>query len=317
VRGKVNLTCDAWQASNTDGYFAVTGHWIEESTPSQWELKSALLGFTRLNNAHNGKRLGQALYKIVRRVGIGHKVSVYATPFSCHWTPYRLDISHVTMRVIMGRCLKSFQYILNGPRKRNSTGGNAVSSDIYYWYFFAMCSSDLTAASPTSSISPLKPLLVPIASHLISTPKILMPTFQPLAMRLVWCELLLLRFVRCIDLMRELIGIFSVTLIRKEKRDVQEHPDWGSSCHTETTPSWYEGSVVFYIYHASSCKTQQEGRSWLFLHTSTNACLYSSTLMHLFTLWPLTRTILRRTESSLSSGWQRKNGSVSSYSLVY
>jgi hypothetical protein len=65
VRGKVNLTCDAWQVSNTDGYFAVTGHWIEESTPSQWELKSALLGFTRLNNAHNGKRLGQALYKIV------------------------------------------------------------------------------------------------------------------------------------------------------------------------------------------------------------------------------------------------------------
>src|SRR6202011_1955732 len=24
VIGKINLTCDAWQASNTDGYFAVT-----------------------------------------------------------------------------------------------------------------------------------------------------------------------------------------------------------------------------------------------------------------------------------------------------
>jgi hypothetical protein len=82
VRGTVNLTCDAWQASNVEGYFAVTGHWIEESMPSQWELKSALLGFTRLNNAHNGKRLGQALNKIVRRVGIGHKVSVYAIKFS-------------------------------------------------------------------------------------------------------------------------------------------------------------------------------------------------------------------------------------------
>ena len=76
MSGKINLTCDAWQAGNTEGYFAVTGHWIEESTPSNWELKSALLGFTQVNNAHNGKRLGQALFKIVERVGIEHKVSV-------------------------------------------------------------------------------------------------------------------------------------------------------------------------------------------------------------------------------------------------
>jgi hypothetical protein len=30
VKGLISMTCDAWQASNTDGYFAVTGHWIEE-----------------------------------------------------------------------------------------------------------------------------------------------------------------------------------------------------------------------------------------------------------------------------------------------
>ncbi|KAG6883164.1 hypothetical protein C0995_012812, partial [Termitomyces sp. Mi166 len=46
VTGEVNLTCDAWQAGNTDGYFAITGHWIEETAPMQWELKSALVGFT-------------------------------------------------------------------------------------------------------------------------------------------------------------------------------------------------------------------------------------------------------------------------------
>ncbi|KAF8802672.1 hypothetical protein BYT27DRAFT_7029304, partial [Phlegmacium glaucopus] len=61
VTGEVNLTCDAWQASNTDGYFAVTGHWIEETMPTQWELKSSLLGFMQLSNAHNGERLGQAV----------------------------------------------------------------------------------------------------------------------------------------------------------------------------------------------------------------------------------------------------------------
>jgi hypothetical protein len=70
----VSLTCDAWQASNTDGYFAVTGHWIEEPHAGIWELHSALFGFVRLNNAHNGKRLGGALFKTVDRLGIAHKV---------------------------------------------------------------------------------------------------------------------------------------------------------------------------------------------------------------------------------------------------
>ena len=70
----MNVTCDAWQASNTDGYFAVTGHWIEETAPREWELKSGLLGFTHVSNAHNGQRLGQVLFKIFERVGIEHKV---------------------------------------------------------------------------------------------------------------------------------------------------------------------------------------------------------------------------------------------------
>jgi len=76
VKGKVSLTCDAWQASNVDGYFAVTGSWIEEEkNTGQWELKTALLGFTQLNNAHNGVRLGQALFKVISWAGIAHKVS--------------------------------------------------------------------------------------------------------------------------------------------------------------------------------------------------------------------------------------------------
>jgi hypothetical protein len=74
------MTCNAWQASNSDGYFVVTGHWIEERTPTQWEIRSGLLGFTQLNNAHNGKRLGQALFKIIKWVGIEDKV--------CHFMLY-------------------------------------------------------------------------------------------------------------------------------------------------------------------------------------------------------------------------------------
>jgi hypothetical protein len=71
------MTCDTWQASNTDGYFAVTGHWIEKPVPTHWVIKSTLLGFVRLNNTHNGAWLGQVLFKIVKWVGIKHKVRCF------------------------------------------------------------------------------------------------------------------------------------------------------------------------------------------------------------------------------------------------
>jgi len=70
----VSLTCNAWQASNQDAYFAVTGHWNEEVSPNNWERQSALFGFTQMNTAHDGVWLGRALFKIVQRIGIEDKV---------------------------------------------------------------------------------------------------------------------------------------------------------------------------------------------------------------------------------------------------
>jgi hypothetical protein len=74
VTGKISTTCDAWQASNGDAYFAVTGHWIEETSPGIWTLKSALLGFTQMNTTHSGILLGRALFKILRRYNIVHRI---------------------------------------------------------------------------------------------------------------------------------------------------------------------------------------------------------------------------------------------------
>jgi hypothetical protein len=71
----IHITCDAWQATNTDGYYAVTGPRMEESSPGVWALREALLGFTRRNNAHHGVRLGQALYKVFKRFDIVNRVS--------------------------------------------------------------------------------------------------------------------------------------------------------------------------------------------------------------------------------------------------
>lgn len=75
VDWNINLTCDTWQASNLDGYFAVTGHWVEEQVPGRWKLEHGLLSFMQMNTSHNVVRLGQALYKICDRLKIVHKVS--------------------------------------------------------------------------------------------------------------------------------------------------------------------------------------------------------------------------------------------------
>ncbi|KAJ3565440.1 hypothetical protein NP233_g7633 [Leucocoprinus birnbaumii] len=41
---KISLTYNTWQASNTNAYFAMTGHWVEKMAPGVWELYSALVG---------------------------------------------------------------------------------------------------------------------------------------------------------------------------------------------------------------------------------------------------------------------------------
>ena len=77
----------------------MTGHWIEEPHSGIWELHSALFGFVRLNNAHNGKRLGGALFKIIDRLGIAHKVHTHYQ-FMTQLKLNRLDTLHATMLLI-------------------------------------------------------------------------------------------------------------------------------------------------------------------------------------------------------------------------
>ena len=61
MTGEVSLTCEAWQAGNTDTYSAITGHWIKECVPGEWTIDQALLGFVQMNTAHNGACLGGTL----------------------------------------------------------------------------------------------------------------------------------------------------------------------------------------------------------------------------------------------------------------
>jgi hypothetical protein len=73
VKGLAAITCDAWSASNGDGYYVVMAHWIEENE-GKWALKMSVLGFLRMMKSHTGKRMGQALFKVCEQVGIEKKV---------------------------------------------------------------------------------------------------------------------------------------------------------------------------------------------------------------------------------------------------
>ncbi len=68
--------CNAWQANNTDVYFAVTGHWIEERAPGEWTLQQVLLGFSCINTSHDGERLGCALFNVCSHLWIVPKVCI-------------------------------------------------------------------------------------------------------------------------------------------------------------------------------------------------------------------------------------------------
>ena len=101
MSGKISLTCDAWQGDNTNGYFAVTGHWIEVCTLGKWTLEHAVLRFAQMNCSHSETHLGQMLYKIVNRLRIVDKVVLLfiLAIFLTHFSKQRSDILCATTRV--------------------------------------------------------------------------------------------------------------------------------------------------------------------------------------------------------------------------
>ena len=92
----------------------MTGHWIEEAQPEEWVEQEALFGFTQMNTAHNGVRLGQALYKVCARLGIVHKVlSMFTNVHEISFTYIcRLAISHVIMHQTTTQCWMNLDVVL-------------------------------------------------------------------------------------------------------------------------------------------------------------------------------------------------------------
>jgi hypothetical protein len=78
IPGKVQYAFDAWQADNIGAYFLAAGFAtgsVIEFNGGHWKKGTVMLGFVCLQNARNGKRLGQALFQIVARLGFTNTVS--------------------------------------------------------------------------------------------------------------------------------------------------------------------------------------------------------------------------------------------------
>jgi hypothetical protein len=139
VTGEISLTCDAWQADNTNGYFAVTGHWIKECVPGEWTLEHTLLGFAQMNCSHSRAHLGQMLYKILNCLQIVHKVRILAVcsrSLAHSLIKHRLVILHVTTRRTTPRCFKNLQSATNSRQVKASIlniSTSGMQAD-FYWH---------------------------------------------------------------------------------------------------------------------------------------------------------------------------------------
>ncbi|KAJ7731335.1 hypothetical protein DFH07DRAFT_992045 [Mycena maculata] len=72
VTGKIHVTCDAWQADNVDGYFAVTtGAGVVQDCPASWDRAPFMrVGYVTCNNATNN---GTMLIKFARQFKLATK----------------------------------------------------------------------------------------------------------------------------------------------------------------------------------------------------------------------------------------------------
>ena len=71
--GKISFTLDAWTSSNYIPFLGITAHWIT----SNWELKSTIIDFVKLEGPHSGKNIKEVFLNSLNNLGITTKVNFY------------------------------------------------------------------------------------------------------------------------------------------------------------------------------------------------------------------------------------------------
>jgi hypothetical protein len=73
VPGKISFTLDAWTSSNYIPFLGITAHWVT----SNWELKSTIIDFVKLEGPHSGKNIKEVFLNSLNNLGITTKVNFY------------------------------------------------------------------------------------------------------------------------------------------------------------------------------------------------------------------------------------------------
>ena len=68
---RINLTLDAWTASNKVPFLAITAHWMT----AEFELHSTLIGFERLRGSHTASNLAAVTMKVLTMYGISNHIN--------------------------------------------------------------------------------------------------------------------------------------------------------------------------------------------------------------------------------------------------
>jgi hypothetical protein len=73
MTSKISFTIDAWTSLNNNSFLGITAHWVTEN----WELKSFLLDFIKLEGSHSDANIKEAFLKSLRNFNIESKVSFF------------------------------------------------------------------------------------------------------------------------------------------------------------------------------------------------------------------------------------------------
>jgi len=78
VQGKFSISFDAWTSKPYHPYLAITTNYIDvpSDQPSEWELKSKLMGFKELQGSHSGANIAVDIVEVLDKYNIRNKVSL-------------------------------------------------------------------------------------------------------------------------------------------------------------------------------------------------------------------------------------------------
>lgn len=215
-----------------------------------------------MNTAHDGKRLGQALFKIAMRLGIAHKVwSSIASFIAVVNMPRRLAESPVTMQAI------TIRWWLSLPRDSKTILGarltpkNAAFGELdfnskhlpYLLYSYSCLAHIINLATQAMISTHSKAKYYNPAMPDEHLPDSTGPYRDEVGLIRAVAVKVLYEFWNLIlaDL------LLSGTVICKAQRALSQHSAQGGGCKNQTAHDWHGSPLVVNLHHVRPCGEKQ------------------------------------------------------------